>query len=150
VEAYIMEKGTKEFYTLAVSKSGGGAKKSFEDLAAWESKHMAYIQSLYQSILDDRELMEFKEFSSSVPSPVAEGGMPVKDLEKKIEKFVVQNEKDALSLAVSIEVKAYNFYKELAKKAPDAGARVIFEEMMAQETKHLDEINAMKKRLSPS
>ena len=150
VEAYIMEKGTKEFYALAASKSGAAAKKSFEELADWEKRHMFYIQSLYQSILDDRELMEFQEFSSTVSSMAAEGGIPIKDLEKKIEKFVVQNEKDALSLAVSIEVKAYNFYKELAKKAPDAGARVIFEEMMAQETKHLDEINAMKKRLSPS
>jgi rubrerythrin len=144
VEAYIMEKGTKEFYALAASKSGAAAKKGFEDLAAWENRHMIYIQSL----LDDRELMEFKEFSSSVPSPVAEGGMPVKDLEKKIEKFSVQNETDALSLAANIEAKAYNFYKDLAKRAQDAEAKVIFEEMMAQETKHMDEIKAMKNRLS--
>ena len=148
VEAYIMEKGTKEFYALAASKSGAAAKKGFEDLAAWENRHMIYIQSLYQSILDDRELMEFKEFSSSVPSPIAEGGMPVKDLEKKIEKFSVQNEKEALSLAITIEAKAYTFYKGLAAKAPDAQTKVIFEEMMAQETKHMEEINAMKKRLS--
>ena len=150
VEAYIMEKGTKEFYVLAASRSGASAKKSFEDLAAWEGRHMAYIQSLYQSILDDRELMEFEEFSSKVTAPIAEGGMPIKDLEKKIEKFSVQNEKDALSIAVSIEAKAYNYYQKLAKQAADPGTRVIFEEMMAQETKHLDEINAMKKRLSPS
>ena len=150
VEAYIMEKGTKEFYTLAASKSGADAQKGFQALADWENRHMAYIQSLYQSILDDRELLEFEEFSRNVPSPVTESGMPVKDLEKKIEAFAIRNEKDALSLAVNIEAKAYNLYKGLAARAQDNAAKVIFEEMMAQETKHLEEVTAMKKRLSPS
>ena len=150
VEAYIMEKGTKEFYALAASKSGAAAKKSFEALADWEHRHMAYIQSLYQSIMDDRELVEFEEFSRKVPSPAAEGGMLVKDLEKKIEKYNVQSEKDALSLAVNIEAKAFNLYKGLAARAQDQETKVIFEEMMAQETKHLDEIKAMQKRLASS
>jgi rubrerythrin len=150
VEAYIMEKGTREFYAQAAAKSGAAAKKGFESLAEWENRHMIYVQSLYQSILDDRELMEFKEFSSTVPAPVAEGGMPVKDLDKKIEKFTVQNEKDALSLAATIEAKAYNMYKDLARKAKDAETKVIFEDMMDQETKHMNEISAMKKRLSLS
>ena len=148
VEAYIMEKGTKEFYALAASKSGEPAKKSFAALAEWEGRHMGYIQMLYQSILDDRDLMEFKEFSKTVSSPVTEGNIPIKDLEKKIEKFSVQNEKDALSIAINIEAKAYNLYKDLAKRAGDTETKVIFEDMMAQEVKHMDEINAMKKRLS--
>jgi rubrerythrin len=148
VEAYIMEKGTKEFYALAASKSGAAAKKGFESLADWEHKHMLYLQSLYQSLMDDRELLEFEEFSRKVPSPVTESGMPVKDLEKKIETFVIKSEKDALDIAVNIEAKAYNLYKGLAARAQDAAAKVIFEEMMAQETKHMSEITAMKKRLA--
>ena len=150
VEAYIMEKGTKEFYAQAASKSNAAeAKKSFEDLAVWENKHMIYIQSLYQSILDDRELEEFKAFSVKAPATVAEGGMPVEDLEKKIEKYTVKNEKDALSLAIGIEAKAYAFYKGLTAKAQDNQAKVIFEDMMAQESKHMDQLNAMKKKISP-
>jgi rubrerythrin len=149
VEAYIMEKGTKEFYAQAASKSTAAeAKKSFADLSAWENKHMIYIQSLYQSILDDRELEEFKVFSVKAPATVAEGGMPVKDLDKKIEKFTVKNEGDALTLALGIEAKAYNFYKGLAAKAQDGEAKVIFEEMMAQETTHMDQLNVMKKKIS--
>jgi rubrerythrin len=150
VEAYIMEKGTKEFYDQAASKSTAAeVKKSFADLSAWENKHMIYIQSLYQSILDDRELEEFKVFSVKAPATVAEGGMPVKDLDKKIEKFTVKNEGDALTLALGIEAKAYNFYKGLAVKAQEDEAKVIFEEMMAQETKHMDQLNVMKKKISP-
>ena len=150
VEAYIMEKGTKEFYGQAALKSSAAeAKKSFADLSAWENKHMIYIQSLYQSILDDRELEEFNAFSAKAPATVSEGGMPVKDLEKRIEKYTVQSEKDALSLAIGIEAKAYNFYKGLAAKAQDDQAKVIFEEMMAQETQHMNQLNAMKKKIAP-
>lgn len=149
VEAYIMEKGTKEFYAQAAAKSSAAeAKKSFADLAAWENKHMIYIQSLYQSILDDRELEEFNTFSAKAPTTVSEGGMPVKDLEKRIEKYAVKSEGDALSLALGIEAKAYNFYKGLAAKAQDDQAKVIFEELMAQETKHLEQLNVMKKKIS--
>ena len=91
VEAFIMEKGTREFYAQAASISGAAAKKSFEDLAAWENRHMTYIQSLYQSILDDRELEEFSDFSKKTPAPVTESGIPVKDLEKQIETHVIRN-----------------------------------------------------------
>jgi rubrerythrin len=150
VEAYIMEKGTKEFYAQAASKSTvAEAKKSFMDLSAWENMHMTYIQSLYQSLIDDRELEEFNAFSKKAPTTVSEGGMPVKDLEKKIEKYTIQSEKDAFSLAMNIEAKAYNFYKGLAAKSQDEQTKVIFEEMMAQETIHMDQINAMKQKISP-
>ncbi|MHB8843256.1 MAG: hypothetical protein ACYC7L_00775 [Nitrospirota bacterium] len=150
VEAYIMEKGSREFYRQAAAKSGAAAKKGFESLAEWENRHMLYLQSLYQSILDDRELTEFRQFSSMVPAPAAEGGMPVKDLDKKIETFTVQSETDALSLAAMIEAKAFKMYKDLAGTAHNTEAKVIFEDMMDQETRHMSEIAAMKKRLSPS
>ena len=149
VEAYIMEKGTKEFYAQAASKSSAAeVKTSFADLAAWENKHMTYIQSLYQSILDDRELEEFNTFSTKAPATVSEGGMPVKDLEKRIEKYTVKSERDALSLAMNIEAKAYNLYKGLAAKAQDDQTKVIFEEMMAQETKHMEQLTVMKKKIA--
>lgn len=150
VEAYIMEKGSREFYRQAAAHSGAAARMGFESLAEWENRHMLYLQSLYQSILDDRELTEFSHFSSTVPAPVAEGGMPVKELEKRIETFSVKNETDALSLAAMIEAKAFALYKDLAGKARSTESRVIFEDMMDQETRHMSEIAAMKKRLSPS
>lgn len=149
VEAFIMEKGTKEFYRQAAAKSGtASARKAFEELEAWEAKHMAYVQSLYQSIVDDRELQEFSAFSGSVSAPVTEGGIPVKDLEKRIEKHSIAGEKEALQLAMTIEAKAHRVYKDLAAMARDSETKVIFEEMMAQEMKHIDHLNALKKGLS--
>jgi len=148
VEAFLMEKGSREFYTQAAeSSAGAAAKKSFQELSKWEEQHMAYIQSLYQSILDDRELEEFASFSVKTYAPVTESGMPVKELKRAIETYTVKDERDALALAMSIEAKAFALYKKLADRAVDREAKVIFEEMMSQETKHLNQLNSMKQTL---
>jgi rubrerythrin len=148
VEAFIMEKGTKEFYLQAARKSSSDeAKRAFDELAKWEQQHMAYIQSLYQSILDDRELEEFAAFSRKVTAPIAESGIPVKDLEKRIETYQIKDQRDAMSLAINIEAKAHDLYRNLAKHAGDAETKVIFEEMMAQETKHIDYLTKLRKNL---
>jgi rubrerythrin len=150
VEAFIMEKGTREFYRLAVARSSSAdAQRTFQDLALWEEKHMAYIQSLYQSITEDRELEEFEAFSKKVASPVTESGIPVKDLEKRIERYEVKDQHDALTLALSIEAKAHKLYKDLASRSTDNEAKVIFEDMVAQETKHMEQLNALRKALAP-
>lgn len=148
VEAFIMEKGTREFYRTAVSVSAtADAKKAFQDLAQWEERHMAYIQSLYQSLMDDRELTEFSVFSRTVAAPVAESGMPVKDLDRKLEQHPVKDQKEALALALTLEAKAHALYKDLAVKAKDPETRVVFEEMMAQETKHMSELTKLRRSL---
>jgi rubrerythrin len=148
VEAYIMEKGTREFYVQAAQKSSSGdAKKAFDELANWEQQHMAYIQSLYQSIVDDRELEEFAAFSKKVAAPIAESGIPVKDMEKRIQTYQIKDQHDAISLAINIEAKAHELYRDLAKRAEDTETKVIFEEMMAQETKHIDHLTKLRKNL---
>jgi len=145
VEAFIMEKGTREFYTLAAAKSESNrAQNAFRELSKWEEQHMAYIQSLYQSVLDDRELEEFAAFSGNVAAPAVESSIPAKELVRQIETYTVKDERDALALAMNIEAKSYNLYKQLATRAGDREARVIFEEMMNQETKHLNQLNALK------
>lgn len=149
VEAFVMEKGTREFYVQAAAKSASErAKRTFLDLVEWEGRHMAYVQSLYQSLQDDRELEEFAAFSAKVAAPVAESGIPVKDLEKTIETYTIKDERDALAVALNIEAKAYKLYKDLAASTLDIETKVIFEDMMAQETKHIDQLTQLKKNLS--
>jgi rubrerythrin len=111
---------------------------------------MTYIQSLYQSIMDDRELEEFAAFSRKVAAPVTESGIPVKDLEKRIETHQIKDQNDALSLALMIEAKAHKLYKDLASRAADREARTIFEDMVHQETKHMEQLQALRKNLSPA
>src|SRR3990172_9105043 len=107
IEAYIMEKGTNEFYSDASRKAfSDAAKKAFGVLADWECEHMLYIQSLYQAILDSREEISFEEFKNTVLPDVTEGGLPIKGLEAKLEKYTFLDDLGALTIDLEIEGKA--------------------------------------------
>jgi len=148
IEAFLMEKGTKEFYNDASGKSSSSdAKKIFAELADWEKKHMDFIQYLYQSINEEQGIKSFEEFSSGAEAPFTESGIPVKDLEAKIEKYPIKDEMGALTLAMEIEGKAYNLYHKLSQDANDTNARVIFMEMMEQEVKHVEYLKKLRLKL---
>jgi rubrerythrin len=75
---------------------------------------------------------------------VTEAGIPVKDLEAKLEKYEIIDDEDAIRLALQIEGKAYNLYRKLSDAASDSNARVVFKEMMEQELKHIDYLKKMR------
>lgn len=149
IEAYLMEKGTNEFYAQAALKSiDKEAKKTFKELADWEERHMEYIQFLYQSVQDERDIKGFEEFRNKTASPVTEAGIPVKELEMKLEQYNFIDDMGALIFALEIEGKAYNFYRKLSESASDSNARVVFKEMMEQELKHVDYLKKLRIRLA--
>ena len=149
VEAFLMEKGTKEFYSQAAEKAvNAEAKNTFEELSQWEGKHMDFIQFLYQSIMGDKEIKSFEELNNRTDAPLTEAGISVKDLEKKIEKYNFSDEKQALTLAMEIEGKAYNLYRKLSQNAKDTNTQVVFQEMMEQEIKHVDYLKQMRLKLA--
>jgi len=147
-EAFLMEKGTNEFYSQASEKAvNHEAKTTFKELSQWEGRHMGFIQFLYQSILGDRDLESFEEFKNKTDAPVTEAGIPLKDLEVKMEKYSFTDEKGALTLAMEIEGKAYNLYRKLSQNASDTNAQVIFKEMMQQEVRHVDYLKSLRQKL---
>jgi rubrerythrin len=138
IEAFLMEKGTNVFYSQAASKAAdAAAKKVFQDLTVWEEKHMEFIQFLYQSIQGDHDIEGFEAFQAKTEAGIAEGGIPVKDLEAKLEKQSFVDDRTALKFALDIEAKAYDLYRRLSERAPDANAKVVFREMMDQEQTHI-------------
>jgi rubrerythrin len=149
IEAFLMEKGTHEFYSTAATKAmSEDARSTFRELTDWEEKHMEYIQFLYLSLQDDRDLEHFEEFKKKADAPVVEGGIPVKDLETKIENSVFLDDMGALILALEIEGKAYNLYRNLSQKASDENARVVFKEMMEMELSHIDYLKKLRNNLA--
>jgi rubrerythrin len=139
IEAYLMEKGTRIFYSSAAAKAANpAARKMFSELSDWEEKHMGFIQYLYQAFMDDRDIKHFEDFSDTTDAPVAESGIPVKELEAKIEKYDFDDDEAAMRIALQTEGKAYNLYRRLSEQAPDSNAKVVFREMMEQELKHID------------
>ena len=148
IEAFLMEKGTKEFYSLAAEKAvNPQVRKTFTELSEWEGKHMDFIQFLYQSIQDNREVKSFEEFSSKTKALLTEAGIPVKNLEAKAEKYNFKNETEALALAMEIEGKAYNLYRRLSQNTADTNVKVVFEEMAEQETRHINYLKKWDRRI---
>ncbi|MBI5102493.1 MAG: ferritin family protein [Nitrospirae bacterium] len=149
VEAFLMEKGTNIFYCDAALKaSDPAAKKVFEDLSVWEEKHMDFIQFLYHSVQGDLDIEGFKAFEAKTEAPYTEAGIPVKDLEAKLERYSYIDDRAALKIALDIEAKAYNLYRGLSDTASDGNARVVFREMMDQEHKHISYLKALEKKLA--
>jgi len=145
IEAYLMEKGTRMFYSGAAAKAvDPEARKMFAELSDWEERHMNYIQYLYLAMENDRDLQGFGDFSERTDAPVTEAGIPVKELEAKLEEYTFVDDEDALRLALGIEGKAYNLYRKLSEKASDSNARVVFKEMMDQELKHIEYLRKMR------
>lgn len=149
IEVFIMEKGTKEFYADASEKAiNPEAKKAFSELSDWEEKHMDYIGYLYQSIQGNMETESFEDFKNRTDAPVTESGIPVKELEDRINKYSVTDEPGALTLAMEIEGKAYDLYRRLSVHAEDSNARIVFKEMMDQEVRHVKYLKELRLRLS--
>lgn len=145
IEAYLMEKGTREFYSHAAEKAVNlQAGKTFAELSEWENRHMGFIQFLYQSIQGNREVKSFEEFSSKTQAPFTEAEFPVKDLEAKAERYNFKNETEALAIAMEIEGKAYNLYRRLSQNTADTNAQVVFKEMMEQEVKHAEYLKKLR------
>ncbi|MEK7308012.1 MAG: ferritin family protein [Nitrospirota bacterium] len=145
IEAFLMEKGTRELYSRAAGKAVNlQARKIFAELSEWENRHMDFIQFLYQSLQGNREVKSFEEFSSKTQAPLTEAGIPVKDLEAKAEKYNFKNETEALALAMEIEVKAYELYRRLSQNTADTSVKVVFEEMAEQETRHINYLKKMR------
>jgi len=146
VEAYTMEKGTRDFYDFASLKAKVDyAKETFTKLRDWEETHMNYLAFLLQSLQGDIEILSYEEFSKKVPATYIESGIPVKDAEKLFEEKDFIDDTEAIILALEIEGKAFNFYRKLSDSAEDSNAKVIFREMMSQEEKHIDSLMSLKR-----
>jgi len=148
IEAYVMEKGTNEFYKEASHKAiNKVAKDAFSVLAEWEHEHMLYIQFLYQAILESREEVSFDEFKKSVMPTFVEGAIPIKEIQKKMESYEFIDDLGALTIALEIEGKAYNLYRRLSEQAPDTNTKAFMKDMMNWELKHIDYLKELRYKL---
>jgi rubrerythrin len=109
---------------------------------------MDFIQYLYQEIQDDRDIKGFEDFKDKTDAPVTEAGIPVKELETRLEKYDFVDDKGALQFALEMEGKAYNLYRRLSGQPSDSNARVVFEEMMDQERKHINYLKSLRQKFA--
>ena len=148
VEAYVMEKGTHEFYaTASHTAHDEEAKKAFAQLAGWEEEHMDYIQFLYQAIRDEQEAVSFAKFNETVRPSIVEGAIPIAQLEEKPEAYIFLDDLGALTLALEIEGKACKFYLGLSDTIEDTSTKAFMKEMLHWEEEHIKLLKALRYRI---
>ncbi len=144
-EALSMEKGTKEFYDYASHKAlSDKTRESFEKLRDWEDSHMHYLLYLYQALSDDRDMITYEEYLEKLPAYEIESGISIKTAKELFEKRDFIDDTESIRLALEIEGKAFNLYREFSQKATDNNAKVVFQHMKEQEAKHINELKNLK------
>ncbi|MEJ2683298.1 MAG: ferritin family protein [Candidatus Sulfobium sp.] len=148
MDVYVMEKGINQFYRDVASKAHHEeTKRTFADLAGWEAEHTRYIQFLYQGLMEDWDLLSFEEFSKTVKPEIVEGGMPLEELEGKIEEFTYLDDMGAIDFALKVEAREYSLYRQLSSQASQSNMKVLFEELAGWEQKHIEYLKKLKNKI---
>jgi rubrerythrin len=149
MDVYMMEKGIHLFYNEVAAKTQNQeAKKAFAELADWESGHARYAQYLYQGLMEDWDIVSFEEFSKRAKPEIAEGGMPLKDLEGKIEEFTYLDDVGAIAFALKVEAKEYALYKKLASETTDTNMNILFENLAEWEQRHMEYLKNLRQKIA--
>ncbi|NOY64505.1 MAG: ferritin family protein [Nitrospirae bacterium] len=144
-EALSMEKGTREFYDYASQKAiYDKTRETFEKLRDWEDSHMHYLLYLYQALSDERDMITYEEYLEKLPAHEIESGISIKTARELFEKRDFIDDTEAIRLALEIEGKAFNLYREFSEDATDSNAQVVFQHMKEQEAQHINELKNLK------
>lgn len=130
------------FYTNASKKTkNGSGRLMFQRLAAEESDHLRRLQDEYRSLLQKNEWLRREPARLPVSRKIAEDIFPQKELHK-IEVSDETTDIEALNVAMNLERRSHQFFKDFAKQIPEAKAKKIFLEFAKDEESHLDALLA--------
>lgn len=136
-------KGHELYKTAAAKAEDPEARRMFEMLAEEEQRHKVYLENHYAS------LVESGEWSRTEPSALSK---------ERMEEFIIDDsfrrslrrgtfEMAVVALAVDLEAKAVQFYKEVATNADDEETRNVFKQLVGWEEGHHRQFLAMEKEL---
>jgi Fur family ferric uptake transcriptional regulator len=125
------------FYTNASRKTkNGSGRRMFQRLAAEESDHLRRLQEEHRSLLEKNEWLRHQPARLPLSRKIAEEIFPQKEL-LKIEVKDETNEIDALNIAMNLERRSHQFFKDFASQISDSNGRKVFMDFAADEESHL-------------
>ena len=146
--AFGLEKGSNAFYLKAAEKvDDPKSKEFFKSMADVELGHMGNLRLLYCGMENEACPVSIEEFMEAVPGPYVEGGKLLENALRELD-VAFLDETDAVKIAVKQEAEAYGFYVKAAKRMEDPEARVLFDNLAAEEKKHLDMLAQIVKQRS--
>jgi rhodanese-related sulfurtransferase/rubrerythrin len=134
--AWALEDGAREFYVaMAEQYAEEPAGKLFGSLSKAEAHHKASLQKLYADLTG-------KDVDPPRPEglkPTMEGGVP---LAAALDWAKGKPAKDAIELAVSVEVNAYDRYLKVATARDDEESKDVLMKVARDEKAHLERLVA--------
>jgi len=79
---------------------------------------------------------------------IAEGGTPLSELEGRIDEFTYLDDDGAINFALKIEAKEYDLYRKLAAQSEDTNMKVLFEDLMTWEQRHIKYLKELKHKIT--
>jgi len=125
------------FYTNASRKTkSGSGRRMFQRLAAEESDHLRRLQEEHRSLLEKNEWLKREPARLPLSRKIVEEIFPQKEL-LKVEVKDETNEIDALNIAMNLERRSHQFFKDFASQISDSNGRKVFMDFAADEESHL-------------
>jgi Fur family ferric uptake transcriptional regulator len=125
------------FYTNASRKTkDGSGRRMFQRLAAEESDHLRRLQQEHRSLLEKNEWLKHEPARLPLSRKIVEEIFPQKEL-LRIEVKDETTELDALHIAMNLERRSHQFFKDFANQISDSNGRKVFMDFAADEESHL-------------
>jgi len=130
------------FYTNASRKTKNGrGKLMFQRLAAEESDHLRRLQEEYRSLMQKNEWLKREPARLPLTRKIAGEIFPQKEL-RKVEVKEETSDLDALNIAIDLERRSHQFFKDFAQQISHANGKKIFMEFAEDEASHLRALRA--------
>jgi Fur family transcriptional regulator, ferric uptake regulator len=128
------------FYTNAARKTkNDGGRLMFQRLAAEESDHLRRLQTEHRTLLLDSPWLKNEPARLPISRKIADDIFPQKAL-LKIEVKDHTTDLEALNIAMDLERRSHQFFKNFAKQITDARGRKIFLEFAKDEDTHFQSL----------
>lgn len=135
-EAMNLEKGAFRFYELSSMTETAWAETA-RQLIRWERRHAQAVYRLLEATPTDIPLPPFDELFEALSGSILEGGEPLEDALKKIENLPGSACRAFAELALDIEYRAFDLYRNAAAAAKDSTASALLLDLSEQEKAHI-------------
>jgi rubrerythrin len=133
--AYGLEEGAYRFYRNLCRKSTDGETSSlFEKLSQAEIQHKEKLWKKYKTLTGGHITRE--TFESEISAKAMEGGKTADEVLAQYPDWI-QDPREALQLAMSLETDALDLYLRMALKSQNEETKAVFYTLADEEKKHL-------------
>lgn len=133
-EAILLEMRGKAFYSSVAEKTDSkSAKKIFDQMAAEEDEHIAFLSKQFQNYVKNKEFIGVEDVEETADDEVA---LQVLTDELRKEITAASFEAAAISSAIDFEHRAISLYQGRADEATDPLEKKIYEMLARWEEGH--------------